>query len=471
MRIILINPPINPIKRYGRYSSSSGSSPPLGLCYLASILLKQGHFVRIIDGMHLNLSTEEILTEVIDFYPEIVGIHVSTITFPITIKICKHLRKEFPGIKIILGGPHFTFENLKTDLSVFKSFNVAVIGEAEETIKEICQCYESEKTSLDKIKGIVYLNNSKLVITQRRPLITNLNKIPFPARHLISISGYASTSFYSKNKRSTSLISSRGCLSDCIFCSTPSFGKNWRAHSFKYVINEIEHVISKYGIKEISFCDDNFCIDMNRIKKICDSIKKMRVVWSANSRIDNIDENLMRIMHDSGCWQINFGIETGDKLIQKNIKKNIDLKYARHIIQIADSIGIKAKGLFMLGLPYESKKTVEKTICFASSLRLSYANFYLAYPIPGSVLFKDAEKYGIFKNCDYINNSGHPTYPIFAPYGISRKYLLKKQKEAYIKFYFGQKRLANVLKDVMRLNNLKDYAKGMKTLFRLIVAH
>ncbi len=387
MRIILINPeaPVN------RKEFKGFLGEPLGLLYIASVLEQQGHEVKVLD-MQMNPDLN-LIEEIGNYGPRIIGITSVTANFHKAQQIAKSIRHNF-SLFIVLGGVHATFTY--HELSQHPEFDAYIIGEGEYTMLELINAIENN-IGLSNIKGLAYTIEGNIYYNKQRPLVDNLDTIPFPARHLINMDQYTS------HKGSALLISTRGCPYSCIFCSTSKLhGNRYRVRSVDNVIREIGLILEEYAPKSLSFADDNFTFNRLRVKNLCDAILAhgYDTPWSCSARVDNVDEELLNIMKNSGCDEIFFGIESGSQDILNTAKKGFQIKYAENALKLAKKFNIKTVASFILGLPTENNRTIRETIKFAKRIDADSYIFGFATPFPGTELQKNITELG----CHVVNS-------------------------------------------------------------------
>jgi radical SAM superfamily enzyme YgiQ (UPF0313 family) len=243
------------------------------------------------------------------------------------------------------------------------------------------------------------------------------------------------------------VITSRGCPNDCTFCENSTFGRKVRLRSAENIVDEIEMLITRFGIKEIAFVDDTFTLSRRRIQNIFELARKRKLFfhWSCMSRINTVDECLLKYMKDNGCWYIAFGIESGDRDILKEIRKKINLNDARRTIATCNKLNIKTKGFFIIGHPKETIDTINKTIDFATSVDLDHIVVTINTPMPGSHQYRHAAEYGNLENVQW--SQYNYWYPVFVPHGLSRSVILAKHREFLRRFYL---RPVTILKGLKR---------------------
>lgn len=266
-------------------------APPLNLMYLGASLEKESFSVKIIDDDLKRWGFEKVANIIEKLNPFIVGITATTATIKNSLEYIKSIKRIVPDVLTVIGGPHPTFLPVET-LKSLKELDVVVMGEGEETIKKLAEKYEKkDKKGLEDVRGIAYQDQSKIIVNKPRPLIEDLDSLPFPARHLIPFKEYET----SKN-RQAHIITSRGCVYSCEYCSSSLImGKRFRARTPENVVDEIEELYEKYKIGEIGFIDDTFVLNRRRAQAIADEIKKrsLDIIWSTSSRVNTIDRQLL----------------------------------------------------------------------------------------------------------------------------------------------------------------------------------
>ena len=420
MRVCLINPPRIQPKVWGKPSVF----PPIPLAYIAAVLEKEND-VYVIDAptegrrnisiinknvYRVGLSNNQIEKKIRNWNPDIVIIEIPFSGWARTaFEVCSIIKKISNKIITILYGQHPSAR----PSACLKRGNIdfVVIGEAENTIKELVGYLKDGLSNYQKIRGLAFIKNNKLVITPTRPVIEDLDSLPMPARHLLPMREYALAVKENPlrgviRKPWTIMITSRGCPYSCVFCTHHTvWGKKWRGRSPKNIVSEIQHLINNYGIKQIDFLDDNMTLDRNRMEKICDLLisKKIRIEWFTPSglRADTLDESLLQKMKKAGCKKIRVAPESGvQRIVDSVIKKNLNLKSVEKAVRLCKKVGLKVGCFFVIGLIGETKKDIKETINFAYKLKQLGADsfiFSIASPIYGTELYKQAKKEGYLK--------------------------------------------------------------------------
>jgi radical SAM superfamily enzyme YgiQ (UPF0313 family) len=465
-KIILINPPLTMEERYGSHASAGSELPPLALCNLAAVLRKNDIGVRITDAPACGYNLQDIFNIVKDYEPTLVGITSATISISNSAEVAKYIKGRGCQAPIVLGGPHLTGVSQET-MGRFKQFDIGVIGEGEYTILELVQKWE-EGVDLSSIPGLIFRSNGNLTSSPKRSFIENLDELPLPAWDLLPNfpEGYSPSALRLKQFPSACTLTSRGCFGQCIFCDTAVFGRKTRYFSAEYVLNMIRELISKYGVKDIAFYDDNFVTPPRRIKQICEKIieEGLDFTWTCDARVDlirSIDD--LKMFREAGCYQISYGIESGSQGILDFEKKNISIDKVRQIIEWTYKAGIHPKGFFIIGHPTETEETMNKTIRLATELHLQSAHVAYMTPYPGSYINRVADQYGEFQN-DW--NKMNEWTIVFVPKGLTEEILRKYVKKFYRKFYFRPRIVIGFLKEIRSLRHVLNLLKGFFALVK-----
>ena len=448
MRTLFILPP----SKFALREAAGITALPLGLAYLASVLEAEGQRVKIIDCPTLNYDMRSLEKEVKGFKPDVVGITSTTSTIYDAYKVAELIKEINSKAKVVIGGPHVSF-TAKETLKECPFIDIVVRGEGEITTKELMLHLE-KGLSLEEVKGISFRKNGKIVETEDRPFIKNLDKLPFPAYHLLPMDKYKVG-----KHRFANTITSRGCPFSCIFCSSSELcGRVWRARSPENVVEELKVLKSEYDVSEVEFLDDTFTLNSRRVEKICDLMIKenLNLSWSASSRVNTITQRLADIMKKAGCHTIYLGIESGSQKILDLIQKGISVIQAEKAVQIVKRAGINALGSFIIGVPGETTKSIKKTIRFAKRLNLNFVQFSICTPYPGTRLYKIAKEKGLILTEDWSKYT--ILDPVMKTPGILGKELKKWLMRAYLSFYLRPK----FLFEQIRRRDLFFFKKALK---------
>jgi anaerobic magnesium-protoporphyrin IX monomethyl ester cyclase len=464
MKILFIIPPFGVTDIHRKIEVKIGFMPLIGIASLATVLKKRGYEVKVLDLQLYNYGLKELTDYIRNYSPNIIGFPLLTPLVPYVFELIKGIKSKSAG-KIVLGGPHATIlpeETLRDSGADF-----VVVGEGEYTLLELVKALEKDQ-KFDTVKGLLFKDNGKVVFTGKRELIKNLDELPIPSREFYEINRYIPYPNQYKKLPTTSMITARGCMyGKCAFCFESALPEHiYRRVSVNRAIEEIGYLKSEYGMKEITFWDDEFVMEKGWVEEFCESLirEKIDIKWSCYARAGLVTRSLLQKMASAGCWNIYYGLESGNQKLLNIMKKGQTLQQMRDAIKWTHEAGIEARGSFILGLPGETPDIALETIKFALSLDLDYGQFNLCTPYPGTILHKMCREYGNFSANSYDEYTCMK--PIFLPVGYkNREQLLKMQKLAYRKIYF---RLRYILKSIKRINSWSELKRHFKGLFFLI---
>lgn len=429
MKVLLVQPPIP--SEVELYSTAEMVAPSMGLAYLAAVLERYGYRVEILDAPAFQLSHKQLPEEFRRRKPDIVGVTATTAVAPSAFKTARIAREVLPESLIVMGGPHITFLPERT-LEEEPSIQVGVVGEGEYTLLELVQAWE-EGGDLRRVKGIVYRENGRIRFSKPRPLIENLDELPFPARHLLPMDRYK---VFGKHETLGLIFTSRGCPYNCTFCSSSLiFGKKFRARSPRNVVDEIEEFVDRYKSNRIEFVDDLFIFDKKRVLEICREIKRrgLDVVWVCSARSDLVDGELLKALRDAGCVMIYLGVESGVQRVLNLMRKGIKVEQSIRAVRLAKDAGLQVVASFVLGTPGETWEEALETIRFAKRLDPDFVQFSLATPFPGTELYRYAKEKGLLLTEDWTKYT--VLKPVMRTEELSERELKKLIKKAYFDFY------------------------------------
>lgn len=384
--------------------------PPLGLAYIAAVLENNGHNVMIFDLTLDNIPFEVNMENIIRFSPDIIGVSCMTHNYYEALKVSTYIKDRI-DIPIVFGGPHPTI--MPQEVLSNKSVDFIIMGEGEYTFLRLCQ--EFENKAFNGIDGLCFKDNGNIIIQPRKHFISNLDELPFPARHLLKLDSYILTDDY-KNKMIT-IISSRGCPYRCTYCYKGLFGRIYRQRSYQNIIDEIKYCIDKFGYRSFYFIDDLFTLNTKRVKGLTDTIKKedLNIRWQCLARVNNTTPEIFKQMKDAGCYKVHFGIESGNQYILDKVKKDITIEQVKTAVRHAKDSGVKTKGYFMLGMPGDTSETMRDTLNLAKELEIDDIMFSITTPFPGTELWNaiDKNKISSLSNAFYFMNNDDDDINIF----------------------------------------------------------
>lgn len=380
--------------------------PPLALMFLAAFLEKQRIDARIIDpiakhevfGESKIAIEDKIIEEAVKFAPPIVGISCYTPEFNDVLELAGKIKKNI-NTKIIIGGVHPT---LRPDDFFFKDSPVdfVVIGEGENTLAELTRAILNKESNFEKINGIGYFDRSKGIYRQTgvRILIDDLDDLPFPAYDKVDMNYYTAPNPYAVRGllfSSFYILVGRGCPSQCSFCVSAQMRKilspekPLRCRSPKNVVDEIESLKDNYKIDSFYFIDDNFTLRRDLVFGICEELEKrrMNLIWSCSARINSLSLELLRKMKNSGCVQIDLGVESGSDDVLKRLKKQITVKQIKEVFDSCHQIGIRTFANILINVPGETENEIEETLMLLDQIKPSVTSFNIFIPYLGTEIY------------------------------------------------------------------------------------
>lgn len=440
IRIMLVNPPLL------KDNSHHPLFPPLGLAYLAGVLKQDEHEIKIIDCPVSNLDHNKLSDEIGAFQPNLIGITSMTPTINSAIKAAKNAKKVCPDSPVIFGGPHATFMHREI-LEKEQSIDIVVRGEGELTLREIAQ-NEPILKNLQKIKGISFRKNKKIIRTENRAYIQDLDELPLPAYEYVPIEKYRI-----HGKIHLPIMTSRGCPFQCSFCvASEIFGARFRARSCKNVVDELEWLKNEYGANAISFQDDTLTYDRKRILDICDEIEKREInlPWGCQTRVDQVSKEVLSKMKRAKCNLVSFGIESGCQKILDAVKKRITISQAEKAIKWAKEEGLFVAVSTIMGYPGETKDMMNQTLDLIQKIEPDDAWLCIATPYPGTDLRRLIEEKG-WKMSD--NWTKYDTmHPVFDNPNLPSKELAEIRTKFYNNLYSPKYVFRQIIKGYFKGN-------------------
>jgi radical SAM superfamily enzyme YgiQ (UPF0313 family) len=460
MDVLLINPPW--IKGKGNiWKGISACLPPPGLGYIAAVLEQRGVNVKVLDANAEGISSELKLNDRLKSMsnsPSFIGITATTSIIQNALDVAAQCKKVYPSSLIVFGGIHATV--LPEDVLATDHVDYVIRGEGENSFWQLIS--EEDK---DSILGLSYRQNGKFYHNLDAPIIKDLDSLPFPAYHLLPMKKYHPALGSYRRLPAINMVINRGCPGRCTFCYGQFLGQKLRTRSAESIVEEIKLLHKDYGIREISFYDDNFTTRKKEISKFCSLLinNNMDISWSCFSRVDFVNEDLLKLMKRAGCHQICYGIESGSEKILKNIKKRTSLKIAKETVALTKKIGIEARVTFMFGNPGETEESMQKTIDFSISLKPDMVVYNITTPYPGTEMYEWADKNNYLKTKDW------PKYDLSEPImdlpSVSSEMVKKYYGKAYRRFYLNP---AFVIKRLVKRHTFNDMlmaARAIKSIF------
>ncbi len=469
LNVLLIQPPLH--KSIDR--SYASKQIPINLGYIAASLEKEGANVKAVDFCIDEFVESDFISLLKEFNPVMVGFTGMTSSINFVRDIAKLIKQYDSNLLTVLGGVHISAIPKRT-MEEIPHIDLGVVGEGEETIKEIYHLKAAEKP-LEGVKGTVVRVGGKIEINPVRELIKNVNDIPFPARHLFDVKKYnkshVSRGFSRKYSNIMELITTRGCPNQCIFCAGHiSYGYALRARSYENITEEIDQLIKDYGANHISIQDDTFTLNKELVRRLCAYLKEKKLSWDCNARVNTVDFELLKLMKASGCKKISFGVESGSPRILKLIKKGITLEQVRAAFAASKKAGIRyTEGTFILGShPSETEEEVRMTVNLIFELMPDFAALTIICPFPGTEVYRLMDEQKLLdENLDwskftFINN----TPPFRRLENLTAEQLVATQRKFLKTYYSSPKYLLGQVIKVRSISEVRYFMNLGKQLVK-----
>jgi len=447
LRVLLINPPA--VVAYGSFKSAAkaAASPqmPLGILYIGGVLREAGHQVEIIDCDIDGYDAFSIVDEILRRAPDVVGLTATTPIVASAIKIIEQV-KQRSDIVTILGGYHITALPIQTMQRSVVDYGI--YGEGEATVTELLDLLartdkKPRVEELKNIRGLLFRDGDRIVANEKRPLIKDLDRIPYPARDLLRNEKYIWSVPGKGMVPVAAITTQRGCPFQCIFCGAQTMFPGMRYHSIPRIIAELRYITEELGIRHLHFQDDTLTLNRKKVTKMAEEIRKHGITftWEGYTRANTIDRELLAKLKSIGLNRLSFGVETGNEGILKAIKKGVPKQAYVEAYRLCREEGIETRCSIIIGHPFETKETIKETIRFACSLDCYQAYINIATPYPGSELLELArEGYGGIKLLtEDWNEYRRYGNAVMEMNDLSVEDLVKLQKWAYRKFYLRSK--------------------------------
>ena len=466
MKCALIIPPWIPEEIFS--SKTAGSQinywQPLGTLYVASSLLQAGHDVKFLNGAFM--THDDIMASLSVYTPDIIGIYSTTFGWNKAVFTASEIRKRLKSVFITVGGPYPVALQEKC-LDDSPDIDAVVTGEGEITMVEMIERLEHGK-SLEGVEGIAYRDDTGIKKNPARPLIVDVDSIPFPARELLGDAmDYVPPPATYKRRPVAVIMTARGCNRRCIFCFQIDKERKYgiRYRSVENVMQEIELCLDQ-GYREIKFIDDTLAADYDRAMTIAKEIKRRKLdfTWFTSACVHQVDKPLLQAFKEAGCWAILFGAESGVQRNLNTIRKGITLDQIRNAVRTAQEAGLTVYTPFLFGLPGQTYEDGLKTIEFACELNPDIANFHALTPFPGTELYDNLDQYGTMS--DELSDFTYQGIA-FVPHTMTRDEIAQLRQLAFKKFYSRPGYIFRKVLALRSINDVRAVLKGAKSMFWL----
>jgi len=463
MDVLLINPPWEQLSEDVRAKAKvTNLTPSLGLGYIAAVLERNGVVVQILDANAEGISPAKLSQYLLQrgWQPKHIGITATSHTIATALAMAIACKEALPTCAVTLGGVHPTV--IPEETITCDAVDFVVRGEGEFSYLELVT-----GRKIEVIEGLSYKRDGCQFHNPPRARIDDLDQLPFPAFHLMPVHKYHPTLGTYRQLPAMGVIGSRGCPFNCTYCASPAFwGRQVRFRSAGNILEEFALLVKEFGIREIQLLDDTFTVAKNRFREFCALLSEadFRITWSCNSRVDSVDDELLKLMKATGCHSISYGIESADEEMLERIKKRISLDQARMAIALTKKHGITCRASFMFGNPGETWETMQKSVQFALETMPDFVVFNIIRPYPGTEVYKWAcEMGGLMREKWYMSpESG----AIMRLPNLSRQDLVKAQREAMRRFYVRPRYALSRFSRLRSIADIRMYLEGFVGILR-----
>jgi anaerobic magnesium-protoporphyrin IX monomethyl ester cyclase len=473
MKILLIQPPWSKATagEFEKFQTKFVFYPPLGLMALAAFIDKNGHSSEIIDLETEFLNIDELCSRIKESKVDIIGLTSSTPTFHITAAYAKIL-KEKVSLPLVIGGVHVTALKEKAFLPMF---DFAISNEGEFPLLELMNELSSSKPDFSNIKGLIYRDKDKVKVNGSRPFISDLDSLPFPARHKLDCTKYIFEVPTKGFVPVTSLALTRGCPFQCVFCSEPmNTGKKLRTRSADSVINEILHVKNEFGITHFYMIDSTLTVNRKLVEEFCNKLIAIdaNITFEGQTRVNLVDEPLLSLMKKAGLVRLSFGVESSDRQVLALMKKQIDPESMRKAFKLCKKLNISTLCGGMIGNPGDTKETVLATARFIRSIpEVRYAPLPIAIPYPGTELYDMATKglHGLKLVINDYSKFNRYAGGVMEIDGMIPAELVRLQRKALIIMHLSFPKMLGIVQHFGLFNVLFTFCKMVEYEFRRLL--
>ncbi len=434
MRIVLVHPAgSNWVPGKKDVTPTANRMAPIGLLSIAAYLQGAGHKIFVHDclGPKAPMGNQTNARIILDHHPDLVGFSATTSGFLDGYDLATMIKKTRPQIKTVFGGVHVSSMGAKL-LDDYQNVDFLCPGEGEGTLEEL-----ASGRDIHQIDGLIWKDNGQTVTNSPRSQIKDLDNLPFPAYEKLAgfPRGYNLPLFSHILGSGATIITSRGCPYRCSFCDRSVFRQTYRYNSAEYVYEHMWYLRRRFGVRHINIYDDLFTAHRRRITALCELLvsRPLGIQFNCAVRVGHADDALLQMLKDAGCLQVSLGIETGDPQLMEVHKGDVDLQGVRDTVRRIQSKGLRAKGLFMMGLPGDTEESIQKTGDFAISLGLDDMNMSKFTPFPGAPVWSTIFESGTFDNDWRKMNCLNF---VFLPKGIESKERLEELYNRFVKRFY-----------------------------------
>jgi radical SAM superfamily enzyme YgiQ (UPF0313 family) len=409
---------------------------PQGLLSIAAYLIAQGHNVFVYDclGPDVPFDLQKQAQAILTYQPQIIGFSATTSSFPDAADLARKIKEQSPETMTVCGGVHVSALEGKL-LQDYPAFDFLITGEGEVTMSELAAGFD-----LAEIKGLIWRRGSEVITNDPRPKISDLDSLPFPAyEKLKGFPGdYHLPLFSYVHTPGATMITSRGCVYQCSYCDRSVFKKGFRYNSAAYIYEHMKYLRTKFGVRHVNIYDDLFTMNRSRVIELCEKLSRypLEINFNCAVRVGYTDDDLLKMLKDAGCLMVSLGIESANPQMLERHKSGVLLDDVCDTVQRIQMAGLRAKGLFMMGLPGETEESIKRTSDFIITLGLDDMNMAKFTPFPGAPLWSTIKDEGTFNEDWRLMNCLNF---VFVPKGIASKKRLDQLYNEHIKRFYSDK--------------------------------
>ena len=407
---------------------------PQGILSIAAYLLQLGHDVFVYDclGPKAPFNLDDQVKAILDFQPQMVGFSATTSSFPDATELAMKIKDQKPDMVTACGGVHVSALG-EALLAAYPQFDFLCPGEGEMTLAELAGGMNPET-----ITGLIRCEDGRVVTNPPRQPIADLDTLPFPAYEKLKgfPKDYHLPLFSYINTPGATMITSRGCVYQCSYCDRSVFKRGFRYNSAPYIYEHLRHLRTRFGVRHVNIYDDLFTLDRKRIVELCEKLTRQPLGMHFNCavRVGHADDDLLHMLKDAGCLMVSLGIESADPHLLELHKSGVSLEEVRDTVARIQRAGLRAKGLFMMGLPGETEESIRKTSDFIISLGLDDMNMSKFTPFPGAPLWRTIREEGTFSEDWRLMNCLNF---VFIPKGIDSRERLDYLYNEHVKRFYS----------------------------------
>lgn len=457
-KILLAHPPSGLYRRDDRCQSRVEDQtiqvvfPPLDLAYMAAALEKEGCNVQIEDSPAAGTTWEEFRNRLSKFSPDVVVLGATQPTLANDRSAARMVKECLPETLVGARGEIFS-ENSERILAAVPEFDFALRGETDFTLADIVR-----QGSPEGVGGVTCRVGKEVRVGPDRPLLQDLDQLPFPARHLLRNELYRSPE---SDRPLTTIQTGRGCPSNCTFCSVHAVaGARVRHRSPDNVCAEVRECVERFGIREFLFHADTFTLNRKWVIELCQRIVEtdLKIRWGCNSRVDTVDPERLQWMKRAGCWVIGFGVESGSNRTLQLMRKGATREQAVEAIRMCREAGIRTHAFFVFGFPWETEEDIKETIEFAKELDTDFFDFNIVYPLPGTGIYSTVVEKGLF-DPDRVRDGGYGAASV-RTHHVSAQQLESLRRQALWRLYLRPRYIMRTLVRAGSLGGALRYGKA-----------